>query len=623
MSTPEVSVFDGDGWRVIDEATIRGRARVDGSVQAQLLEAAGSGDLDAVLAVLVAGGVRSLPDFAYVCLGEDQVRVVARGAGTVVVEAEDGPRTIAHDGRGPWLDEDVTTPGPVRIGEPGEAGRSTGPAEANADADSPASSDAGARPTGWVRPRRFGRRPAPAAPSAGQAAQPVPASTPAPVPPPEAPAPGHVDDRAPGDRAPDDRGQDAPRPDPDEVPHSLSTGPAAVEEDELPSYDHLFGATQFALPTEIERIDDAPEDEHAPADEAPAVAPPSPELTMPPPPEDRPDLAGPAAPAPPPVEPPAPGGGLIASVPWLTGGPSTPTPSPAPPAPAARPAATPVPPRPPAAGGDGPAPVAPSPSRAVPPPPPPPPAPAPAPEPAVARAATTPGLDGPHVPRAVGDSQPMPPQPVPPRPPTAPLPTPPMSSSAPHGTPTPPPPVAAAPEPRTDPDEATVDRRSLQSTPTAEGGPMVLSVLCPAGHAGSPHSSRCRICRRDIPSQQPFMTPRPSLGTLRLSTGDVVNLDRGVLFGRQPKVNDDVKASDRPHLVRLASPDKDISRNHVEVILDGWHVLVRDLGSVNGTTVALPGEPAVRLRPSDQQNIEPGTVVGIADTVTFAYEVEG
>jgi hypothetical protein len=162
----------------------------------------------------------------------------------------------------------------------------------------------------------------------------------------------------------------------------------------------------------------------------------------------------------------------------------------------------------------------------------------------------------------------------------------------------------------------------LQSVATAEGGPLVLSVLCPAGHASSPHSSHCRVCQREIPAQQPFMTPRPSLGILRLSTGDVVSLDRGVLFGRQPMVNDDIKVSDRPHVVRLASPDKDISRNHVEVILDGWHVLVRDLGSVNGTTVALPGEPAVRLRPSDQQGIEPGTVVGIADTVTFSYEVD-
>ena len=45
----------------------------------------------------------------------------------------------------------------------------------------------------------------------------------------------------------------------------------------------------------------------------------------------------------------------------------------------------------------------------------------------------------------------------------------------------------------------------------------------------------------------------------------------------------DLPPSSRPHLVRLASAENDISRNHAEVILEGWHVLVRDLGSTNGT----------------------------------------
>jgi pSer/pThr/pTyr-binding forkhead associated (FHA) protein len=108
---------------------------------------------------------------------------------------------------------------------------------------------------------------------------------------------------------------------------------------------------------------------------------------------------------------------------------------------------------------------------------------------------------------------------------------------------------------------------------------------------------------------------------LRLATGDVVSLDRGVLLGRSPKVNAALPAAERPHLVRVSSPENDISRNHVEVVLDGWHVLVRDLGSTNGTTVALPGQVPVRLRPSDQQVIEPGTIVTMADEASFTFEV--
>jgi hypothetical protein len=173
------------------------------------------------------------------------------------------------------------------------------------------------------------------------------------------------------------------------------------------------------------------------------------------------------------------------------------------------------------------------------------------------------------------------------------------------------------------PEEATVDRASLPVTATGSipRGPIVLAVLCPAGHPSPPHAVTCRVCDREIPPQQPFQTPRPPLGTIKLSTGDVVTLDRGVLLGRAPKVNADLPPAQRPHLVRVVSRENDISRNHAEIVLEGWHVLVRDLGSTNGTTVALPGQQAVRLRPSDSQVIEPGTVVGMADEVTFTYEV--
>ena len=100
-------------------------------------------------------------------------------------------------------------------------------------------------------------------------------------------------------------------------------------------------------------------------------------------------------------------------------------------------------------------------------------------------------------------------------------------------------------------------------------------------------------------------------------------LDRGVLLGRAPRVNEELPANQRPHLVRVGGPDRDISRNHAEIVLEGWHVLVRDLGSTNGTTVTLPGQEPVRLRPTEDQGIEPGTVVTLADEVVLTYEVRG
>ncbi|MEP6630055.1 MAG: FHA domain-containing protein, partial [Lapillicoccus sp.] len=63
------------------------------------------------------------------------------------------------------------------------------------------------------------------------------------------------------------------------------------------------------------------------------------------------------------------------------------------------------------------------------------------------------------------------------------------------------------------------------------------------------------------------------------------------------------------------------SRNHVQVVVEGWQVLVRDLDTTNGTSVTLPGGAPQRLRTGEAQVLEPGAVVSLADEVTFAYEV--
>ncbi|HEY9493978.1 MAG TPA: FHA domain-containing protein [Intrasporangium sp.] len=175
-----------------------------------------------------------------------------------------------------------------------------------------------------------------------------------------------------------------------------------------------------------------------------------------------------------------------------------------------------------------------------------------------------------------------------------------------------------------DADELTVDRSALidarLSAQSGASGPSVVAVLCSQGHPTPPHGDSCRICGGGIPPQNTFTMPRPPLGTLRLSTGDVVTLDRSVLMGRAPMLGSDLAATDRPHVVKVPSPERDVSRNHVEVVLEGWHVLIRDLGTTNGTTVALPGGQPVRLRANDQQVLEPGSVVAMADEVSFVFD---
>jgi pSer/pThr/pTyr-binding forkhead associated (FHA) protein len=149
-------------------------------------------------------------------------------------------------------------------------------------------------------------------------------------------------------------------------------------------------------------------------------------------------------------------------------------------------------------------------------------------------------------------------------------------------------------------------------------GPTVHAVRCPAGHLNPPHLVSCRVCSAAVSEQPPVTVPRPVLGVLRLSSGDDIVLDRSVLLGRSPSV-DRLVDGERPHVVKLPSPGQDISRNHVEVHVDGWHVLVTDLNSTNGTVVTRVGQLPERLRPNDAAMIEPGTVVTIADEVSFTF----
>jgi hypothetical protein len=157
-------------------------------------------------------------------------------------------------------------------------------------------------------------------------------------------------------------------------------------------------------------------------------------------------------------------------------------------------------------------------------------------------------------------------------------------------------------------------------------GPVVPALLCPNGHVNPPSGAACRRCGAPLP-HDPVPVPRPVLGVLRLSLGDVITLDRGVLMGRNPRT--DFAAADgfggsgggeRPHVVKLPTGDGDISRTHLRVTLDGWHVLVTDLNSTNGTLVTPPGRETLQLRPGEPLPIQPGTVVTLADGIDFRYE---
>jgi len=169
--------------------------------------------------------------------------------------------------------------------------------------------------------------------------------------------------------------------------------------------------------------------------------------------------------------------------------------------------------------------------------------------------------------------------------------------------------------------EMTVDRRNLVGH-AGLAETMVVAAKCPSGHLTPAYAGRCRVCGQTLPPQQPFETPRPPLGILRLSNGDSVTLDRGVVMGRNPHLPSGY-VGEQPNLIKLSDPQKDISSQHLEISLDFWHVMVTDLGSTNGTEVVLPGQPGVQLTPHDPMMIEPGTRVILAGVQDFVFEVTG
>jgi hypothetical protein len=156
----------------------------------------------------------------------------------------------------------------------------------------------------------------------------------------------------------------------------------------------------------------------------------------------------------------------------------------------------------------------------------------------------------------------------------------------------------------------------LRAAPPRAGE--VHAVRCPDGHANPPTATRCRLCSRAVLDTSVTTVPRPVVARLVFESGLIVDVDRPQLIGRRPTAPPD--AIELPNLVTIPSPDSDISRIHTAVRVEGWDLLVEDVGSTNGTEVRLPhGEP-VRLREHDPVLVVPGTEVTLAGVIRFRVE---
>lgn len=162
------------------------------------------------------------------------------------------------------------------------------------------------------------------------------------------------------------------------------------------------------------------------------------------------------------------------------------------------------------------------------------------------------------------------------------------------------------------------EERSLRPPSSPGTGPMVVARLCRQGHANAPTRTVCSHCGSGL-KDETEQVRRPSLGQVRLSTGEVFELDRSLVFGRQPSVSR-VAGREMPRLVQVPSGGGDISRSHVEVRLDGWHVLLCDLRATNGTLLLRAGQPPRRLGEGETAFLLDGDVAQLADDVSLRFE---
>ena len=122
-----------------------------------------------------------------------------------------------------------------------------------------------------------------------------------------------------------------------------------------------------------------------------------------------------------------------------------------------------------------------------------------------------------------------------------------------------------------------------------------------------------------MPQQSSDVVSHP-VASLVFSTGDVVTVDRTVLVGRAPEARR-FASHDQPHVVTVPSPHQEISSTHLEIRpgagADHGSAIATDLGSTNGTVLALPGLDPEDLKPGIAVSLVPGAVLDLGDGVTI------
>ncbi len=233
------------------------------------------------------------------------------------------------------------------------------------------------------------------------------------------------------------------------------------------------------------------------------------------------------------------------------------------------------------------------------------------------------GTTGPWGPQGFAAAAAQPPAGFPPAPPTA-VPQPPVGFPAAPVSPGVPVTAPAGPRPvtgvrkvdqATDHDGETVFTTGIAATHKPAAGRnsddhLVLAAICGLGHANAPGSTQCRLCGGGVDSHNPQLVNRPILAVLSTSSGEQMPLAGPILIGRAPaNSGNDLSAE----LLRVPSPNHDISRTHVRVAPHEWTIEVTDLYSTNGTVVVTPTGQQIRLEPGQTTESAVGGQIDLGD----------
>ncbi|MEO6957784.1 MAG: FHA domain-containing protein, partial [Antricoccus sp.] len=104
-----------------------------------------------------------------------------------------------------------------------------------------------------------------------------------------------------------------------------------------------------------------------------------------------------------------------------------------------------------------------------------------------------------------------------------------------------------------------------------------------------------------------YPTTKPSSGVLVFDDGSTFALDQTYVLGRRPDRHELVQSGQARPLT-VVDPDTVLSGAHASIRVQDGQVYLQDLGSLNGTHVAFPGETDwTRVEPDQSVRLVPGT----------------